>query len=71
MKIGEKLRLSRECRGASQSTVAAALGCSPQRVGALEGADANPTWRTIERIAAALGMTTVEVVCTGERRMQP
>jgi predicted RNase H-like HicB family nuclease/DNA-binding XRE family transcriptional regulator len=51
-----EVRWARQERGWSQSELAARVGVSQQQIAKIENPDENPTIKTIEKVAHALGM---------------
>ncbi|MGB9920922.1 MAG: LexA family protein [Moorellales bacterium] len=62
MKIGVRIRRLREERGMSQAELARRAGISPQYMCDIELDRANPALGTLERVAAALGVTVAALV---------
>src|SRR5262245_46152789 len=54
--FAEKLKQLREKAGMSQGELAERAGLTRQAVSRLEGADNEPGWRTVQRLARALGL---------------
>ncbi len=56
----------RRRRSLTQEDVAIAAGITPGTLSRIEGAKANPTWTTVERIAAALSVSVTELAAAAE-----
>lgn len=65
--LGAAIKQLREKRDLSQEALAAAAGVTGRTVSAIETGTANPTWATVKDIAAALGVTLVELARLSER----
>ena len=63
--VGERVRAAREAAGLSQAAAAVAAKCDPRWWQRLEKGEANPTLRTLARIADALHVT-VASLCGGD-----
>lgn len=59
--LGSAIRQLREKRGETQEAVAHAAGITTATLGVIKRGLSNPTWATVKAIAAALGVTMVEV----------
>jgi transcriptional regulator with XRE-family HTH domain len=59
--LGIAVRLTREKRKLTQETVAEQAGIAVPTLSHLEAGHANPTWATVRDVAAALGVTVVEL----------
>lgn len=59
--LGEAVRQLREKRGATQEAVARDAGITTATLSLIERGQANPTWDTLKRIAAALGSSMGEL----------
>jgi transcriptional regulator with XRE-family HTH domain len=59
--LGKAIRQLREKRGATQEAVAHDAGITTATLGVIERGLSNPTWATIKSIAAALGVSMVDV----------
>jgi transcriptional regulator with XRE-family HTH domain len=57
----------RRRRSLTQEDVAIAAGITPGTLSRIEGGKANPTWTTVERIAAALSVSVTELAAAAER----
>ena len=55
--IGQRIRNHRTSAGLSQEKLAESSGCHPTYIGQLERGEKNATLESIERIAAALGIS--------------
>lgn len=65
--LGIAVRLTREKRKLTQETVAERAGIAVPTLSHLEAGHANPTWATVRDVAAALGVTVVELANLSER----
>jgi DNA-binding XRE family transcriptional regulator len=59
--LGRAIRQLREKRGATQEAVAHDAEITTATLGVIERGLSNPTWATVKSIAAALGVSMVEV----------
>lgn len=59
--LGRAIRELREKRGLTQEAVAHEAGVTASTFGLIERGQSNPTWATVGDIAAALGVSVVEV----------
>lgn len=59
--LGEAVRQLREKRGATQEGVAREAGITTATLSLIERGQANPTWDTLKKIAAALGSSMGEL----------
>ncbi len=59
--LGKAIRQLREKRGMTQEGLAHEAGSTAATIGAIERGLTNPSWGTVEAIAAALGISVVEV----------
>jgi transcriptional regulator with XRE-family HTH domain len=59
--LGKAIRQLREKQGATQEAVAHDAGITVATLGVIERGLSNPTWATVKGIAAALGVSMVEV----------
>lgn len=66
--LGAAIKQLREKRDLSQEALAATAGLTGRTVSAIETGTANPTWATVKDIAAALGVTMVELARLAEKR---
>jgi transcriptional regulator with XRE-family HTH domain len=66
--LGAAIKQLREKRDLSQEALAAKADLTGRTVSAIETGTANPTWATVKDIAAALGVTMVELARLAERR---
>ena len=57
-RLGERIRQLRRSKGLSQAQLAEKLGegCAPETIGRYERGSMFPSWRTLERLAAALSL---------------
>ena len=62
--VGENLRAYREDQGLSQEAFAEVLGYHRTYVGGLERGERNITLRSLERIAAQLGLDPIVLLTT-------
>jgi transcriptional regulator with XRE-family HTH domain len=65
--FGEAVRELRLKRDATQEKVAADAGITPQTLSLIEGGQANPTWDTARKLAAALGVSIGELANLSEK----
>jgi transcriptional regulator with XRE-family HTH domain len=65
--LGAAIRKLREKGDLSQEALAEKAGLTGRTVSAIETGNANPTWATARDIAAALGVTLVELARLAER----
>lgn len=71
-KMGEKLKALRKSHGLSQQKLAAKAGFDYRYVGFLEQARINPTIKTLEKVARALGVHVCDLLPdAGERGKRP
>jgi len=59
--LGKAIRQLREKRSMTQEGLAHEAGSTAATIGAIERGLTNPSWGTVEGIAAALGVSMVEV----------
>jgi transcriptional regulator with XRE-family HTH domain len=59
--LGEAIRELRTKRKATQEEIAAAAGITPATLSLIERGQANPTWDTARKLAAALGVSMSEL----------
>ena len=59
--LGKAIRHLREERGMTQEGLAHEAGSTAATIGAIERGLTNPSWGTVEAIAAALNVSVVEV----------
>jgi transcriptional regulator with XRE-family HTH domain len=59
--LGQAIRQLREKRGLTQEAVAHEAGVTTSTFGLIERGHSNPTWATVNDIAAALGVSMVEL----------
>ncbi|HVQ60363.1 MAG TPA: helix-turn-helix transcriptional regulator [Solirubrobacterales bacterium] len=64
--LGRALRELREGKGLSQEAVARRTGMHLTGINRLENGRTNPTWGSIKRVAAALGVSVAEVANRAE-----
>jgi len=65
--LGIAFRLIREKKRMTQEAVAERAGIAVPTLSHIEAGHANPTWSTIRRVAAALGVSIVELARLAER----
>ena len=65
--LADAIRAAREERDLTQEEVAFAAGITPGSYSRIECARSNATFTTVERIAAALGMSLVELAAAVEQ----
>lgn len=61
-KLARNIRSARERKNMSQGDICRDLGCDRSFISNIEAGKSNPTLMTIERIAAALGVTCCELL---------
>lgn len=66
--LGAAIKQLREKCDLSQEALAEKAGLTGRTVSAIETGTANPTWATVKDIAAALGVTMVELARLAEKR---
>ena len=66
-RLGEAIKQLREKRGMTQEGLAHEAGSTAATIGAIERGVTNPSWGTVEAIAAALGVSVTEVAKVAER----
>jgi transcriptional regulator with XRE-family HTH domain len=66
--LARAIRDLREARKLTQEEVAHEAGITPGTYSRIEGARANPTWTTVERIARALGVSLSVLAAAVEKR---
>lgn len=59
--LGRAIRRLREKRGLTQEAVAHEAGVTASTFGLIERGHSNPTWATVQDIAAALGVSVEDV----------
>ncbi len=64
--LARAIRKIRTDASLSQKDLAQRLGLDPSQMSRLEHGDANPTWGTVKRIAAALEVTLAELAQLAE-----
>lgn len=64
--VGENLRRLRAAGGLSQIELAARSGISRRMIGAMEGGDANVSLSTLDKLAAALGVSLTQLIRSPE-----
>ncbi len=69
--VGENLRRLRTDRGLSQEAFADQLGYHRTYVGGVERGERNLTLRTVERLAAVLGVEPIELLAPGPANVTP
>lgn len=65
--LGRAIRQLREKRGMTQEGLAHEAGSTAATIGAIERGLTNPSWGTVEGIAAALDVSVVEVAKIAQR----
>jgi len=65
--LGKAIRQLREKRGMTQEGLAHEAGSTAATIGAIERGLTNPSWGTVEAIAAAMNVTVAEVAKLAER----
>jgi transcriptional regulator with XRE-family HTH domain len=65
--LGKAIRQLREKRGATQEAVAHDADITVATLGVIERGLSNPTWATVKGIAAALGVSIVELAKVAEK----
>ena len=65
--IGARIRAARLAAGLSQEAAAERSGVGYKRWQEIEGGSANPTIRTLDRIATTLGVEIWDIVRKGEK----
>lgn len=65
--LGEAIRQARAGRGLSQEAVALDADMEPSWLSHIESGRRNPSWGTVQRIAAALGVKVSELAIAAER----
>jgi transcriptional regulator with XRE-family HTH domain len=63
--LGANVRHYRKARGVSQEQFAAAAGLSPAMMGKIERGEAMPSFDSVEKIAAALGVPEAALFAAG------
>lgn len=71
MTIGERLRLTRQQTGMTQKQVADACGMADSAIRKYESGTQKPKVETIERLAAALGVTPTYLIGYDEKIIRP
>ena len=66
-RLGRAVRVARIEQGSSQEQLAASAGLDRTYVSGMERGTRNPTLATVERLAAALGMTAAELLALADR----
>jgi transcriptional regulator with XRE-family HTH domain len=61
-RVGRNLRVFREARGLSQEAFAEVLGVHRTYMGAVERGERNLTLRSVERLAARIGIEPAELL---------
>lgn len=61
-KLAKNIKIIRELKNMSQGDICRDLGCDRSFISNIEAGKSNPTLMTIERIAAALGVTCDELL---------
>ena len=65
--LGKAIRQLREKRGTSQEDLAHHAGVTTGTISTIERGLSNPTWATVEAIAAALGVSMTDLVKLTEK----
>lgn len=65
--LGKAIRQLREKKGLTQEVVAHDAGITTATLGVIERGLSNPTWATVKRIAAALGVSIGELAKLSEK----
>jgi transcriptional regulator with XRE-family HTH domain len=65
--LGDAIRQLRTKRGISQEDLAHLAGVTTGTLSVIERGKSNPAWGTVKSIAAALGVTVVDVAKLAER----
>lgn len=65
--LGAAIRELRKKRGATLETVAAEAGITLNMLSLIERGEGNPTWATVQRVAAALSVPVSELAGVAER----
>jgi len=65
-RIGENVRLYRHRAGLSQEQLALQSGTNVSYLGQIERGEKNPTVKTLEKIASALGISLNELIVTSD-----
>ncbi|MGH2905114.1 MAG: helix-turn-helix domain-containing protein [Solirubrobacteraceae bacterium] len=65
--LGEAIREARKDRGLSQEAVALDAEMEPSWLSHIESGRRNPSWGTVQRIAAAIGVQVSELAHSAER----
>lgn len=65
--LGKAIRELRQKRGATLETVAGEAGITLNMLSMIERGEGNPTWATMKRIAAALGVPVSTLAKAAER----
>jgi len=65
--LGRAIRELRTERGLSQEAVALDAGIQPSWLSHIEAGRRNPSWSTVQRIAAALGVRVSDVALRAEK----
>jgi transcriptional regulator with XRE-family HTH domain len=66
--LGKAVRELRRKSGATQETVAREAGVTIATLSQIERGEGNPTWDTVTGIAAALGVSVVELAKAAEKQ---
>lgn len=65
--LGEAIRQARSERGLSQEAVALDADMEPSWLSHIESGRRNPSWGTVQRIAAAIGVQVSDLALSAER----
>lgn len=64
--LGVAIRAQRKRHGFSQEGLASKAGIAPGTLSLIERGEANPTWGTVRRLAAALGVSVSDLAKAAE-----
>ncbi|MGG4143875.1 helix-turn-helix transcriptional regulator [Paenibacillus algorifonticola] len=67
-RIGENVRFYRQKKGLSQEQLALQSEINTSYIGQIERGEKNPTIKTLEKIAAALNITLIDIISPFELR---
>jgi XRE family transcriptional regulator, regulator of sulfur utilization len=65
--LGEAIRQLRKKRGLTQEGLAHDAGSTAATISAIERGESSPSWRTVESIAAALGVSIADLAKRAEK----
>jgi transcriptional regulator with XRE-family HTH domain len=60
--FGQNLRAYREARGLTQEALADELGHDKSYIGGIERGERNPSWKVVERLAAAIDVKPLKLL---------